>query len=218
MVATRKSSALAKASTPKKPQSVLKRFDCESVHYEFRIPIGLFNARRFSARTRIKTGERWSAVIRCKNPKNAYHVHFNGSVGDKYVRMTVSYWDGTSKPGPDEREPFAESIMQWISDLFKERPTRVTVHADFRKTFEAWRSRFNLPFKVTMAGREVTIDGVSLTLPPNPQRVLHAFMGKQDDKLAISLFAVRPMQFETFDIAQEIASFSEALNMVAEPL
>ena len=132
--------------------------------------------------------------------------------------MTLAYWTGTVGPADDETEPFSESITKWIGSFVGEPSVRAAVSARFRKPSNTWRSRFNLPFKVTMAGAEVVIDGVSLTLPKNTHRLLHAFLNTMGEEWLISAHAVRPIEFAEFDIADEVISLDKSLNMFLEPV
>ena len=50
----------------------------------------------------------------------------------------------------------------------------------FDRSSVTWKSYFNLPFKVTLADREVGIDGVSVNLPKNEFEATNAFIGKND--------------------------------------
>jgi hypothetical protein len=137
-------------------------------------------------------------------------------VDSKRVRLTIEYWDKGVKPSPDEKEPFAESIMRWVGAFLKEPKERAMIVARFAKPTDLWRSRFNLPFKVTMAGAEVAIDGVSLELPRNAHRAMAALLMKSEDELSMSVHFIRLIEFGTFNIADEVASFNEAIKLFAE--
>jgi hypothetical protein len=134
----------------------------------------------------------------------------------KRVRMTLEYWVGAVSPDDGETEPFSESIAKWIGSFVSEPTVRATVMARFRKPTSTWRSRFNLPFKVTMGGEEVGIDGVSLVLPKNPYRALHAFLNTMGEELLVSVDAVRSIEFAGFNIAHELTPLNESLKIFLE--
>ena len=198
--------------------SVLEQFNCDCIEYDIDLPVTSFNYKRFSRLTGIKVGERWSTVLPSRDPESAYHVHFGGLIQNKRVRMTLEYWNGTVTPSADEIEPFSETISKWIGSFVKEPTVRATVAARFRKPVAHWRSRFNLPFKVTMAGREVVIDGLSLELPKNPYRVLFAMLTTMGEELFVTAHAVRPIDFAAFDIVNDVVDFNESLDMFLEHL
>lgn len=220
MPARRKSELVSQRAKPDpvRVASVFKRLDCLSVRYDFDLPTHFFNAKKFSELTRIGRGKRWHAILTPKRADTGYHVHFNGIVTAKHVRMTMEYWDKGKKAKSTEPEPFAESIMQWIGSFIKEPSMRVATNVRFEKHTDSWRSRFNLPFKVNMAGEEVAIDGIALQLPRNPYRALSAFMATGDDRLYIYLFALRPLEFRSFDIEAEVVLFNEAIKIFSEPI
>jgi hypothetical protein len=132
------------------------------------------------------------------------------------VRVTVEYWDGSFSVPDDTGEPFAESIMQWIGSFVREPVVRSSVDTRFEKPLASWRSRFNLPFRVTMAGAEVVIDGISLNLPRNPFRATDAFLTTTDTLLWASVRLLRPIEFSSFKIHDELVAFNEAVKIFAE--
>ncbi len=203
---------------PVRVESVFKRLDCSSVRYDFDLPTRSFNAKKFCELTGIARDKPWRGILRPKRADAGYHVHFNGVITPKHVRMTIEYFDKGKKAKPSEPEPFAESIMQWIGSFIREPSIRVAANVRFEKHTDSWRSRFNLPFKVNMAGEEVTIEGIALQLPRNPYRALSGFMATDDDRLSIYLFALRPVEFRSFDIEAEVVSFNEAIKIFSEPV
>lgn len=213
----KKKSRVVHSRTAKRPTlpSVLGQFHCSSVVYEFEVPLDLFNATAFSKETGIQSP--WSAVVNPQNRSSGYHVHFKGRIEKSSVSFSVEYWDW-AKPMPDDVEPFAESIMQWVGSFIRVPTARSFVVARFDKPKDNWRSRFNLPFKVTMAESEVTIDGISLSLPKNPFSASAGFLEVADKTFMSGVQLVRAVEFSTFDLRKEIESFNEAIKIFLEPL
>jgi hypothetical protein len=215
----RKSARVSRIAKPDPAtENVFKRLDCLSIRYDLNVPIRIFNAKKFSEITGITRDKRWHAILKPKRADTGYHVHFDGIITAKHVKMTVEYWDKGKKAKPNEPEPFAESVMQWIGSFIREPSMRVAINVRFEKHTDSWRSRFNLPFKVNMAGKEVAIEGIALQLPSNPYRALSSFMATDDDRLYIYLFALRAVEFRSFDIDAEVASFNEAIKIFSEPV
>ena len=196
---------------------VLDEFHCDTLSYEFQFVSESFNLKKFCRATGIGSGERWTSVLRSKNQRNGYHVHFDGRITAKTIEVTVAYWDGSTRADTDEIEPFAESIMQWLGAFTKEPSMRVLTLARFKKPPESWRPRFNLPFKVTMGVAEVTIDGVSVELPHNRYRALNGWLSRTESEIIASVQSVRTVEFSTFEISAEVAFFNEAIKMLVEP-
>jgi len=67
-----------------------------------------------------------------------------------------------------------------------------------------------------MAGAEVVIDGISLTLPRNPFRATDAFLTTTDTLLWASVRLLRPIEFSNFKIRDELIAFNEAVKIFAE--
>ena len=199
--------------------SVLAQFHCRNVSYHFEIPITSFNAKEFFRESGIRAADRWTATLLPKDRDKGYHVHFRGYVDSKHMHLTIEYWDGARKAAADDEvEPFAESIMQWVGLFVKEPTSRTIVFAHFQKPLELWRSRFNLPFKVTMANAEVVIDGVSLVLPRNPFRAGSAFLARTETNLLATVQLLRTVEFGTFNISDEIVAFNDSAKMFLEPV
>jgi hypothetical protein len=118
-----------------KTPSVLEQFQCESVVYEFDIPLKMFDARAFSKKTGIKSS--WSAVLNPLERSSGYHVHFKGRIEKRSVSFKVEYWDWGA-PMPGDVEPFAESMMQWIRSFIKVPSLRVFARATFEKPKDKW--------------------------------------------------------------------------------
>lgn len=172
-------------------------------------------------KTGIKSNH-WSvsAVLMPKDRTSRYHVHFKGEREPKSERVhfKIDYFDRAHKTAKDETEPFAESVMKWLGQFVREPISRAVADVQFNKSNDKWKSRFNLPFRVTMADREVTIDGVSLDLPKNDFRALEAFVARSDKELYASVRLIRTVEFEKFNIAEEIAYFNEAIKIFMEPV
>ncbi len=216
MSAKSKPAAPRKRSEPKHPVSVLGQFHCDVVRYEFNVPIASFKTKQFSRKTGISQGDTWSAVLASDASQSGYHVHFSGSVGKDLIRARIEYWEGRVKRNQSHPEPSSESIMTWMGSFVREPSSRATAFATFEKPDGTWRSRFNLPFKVTMAGAEVVIDGVSLILPRNRFHAVNGWLTKLEDTVVASMDFSRSIEFASFDLADEVATFNESIKLIVE--
>ena len=197
---------------------ILSEFHCDSIVYDFSIPRKDFNVRAFRKETGIKEGERWNAGIYPKDKSTGYHIHFKGIIEKDSVHITVEYWDGAYSLKSDSSPvPYAETLMQWIGKLINETAARCFVMAYFQKPIANWRSRFNLPFKVTTSNdHELMIDGVSIVFPKNDQRAYSALVMRGDKALRANVAFARHVEFSAFDLSRELTDFNEAVNMFAE--
>lgn len=198
---------------------VLSDFHCHCVAYNFRFSKGSIDTKKFSRETGIEPGDTWSTALPPKSDHVGYHVHFDGKMTDKVIDMTVRYVDGQMKPAPESAETppiLAESFMLWLGGFVEASNFRANVWAHFDKPSDTWRPRFNLPFKVTMADKEVTIDEVSIVLPQNQFRATRGRLGTIDNEVIAWVSSVQSVEFNRFDIGEQVAIFNEAIKMFVE--
>ena len=196
----------------------LQQFDCVSVRYDFDLPIEAFNTRTFSKHTGLKKGDRWEAVLPTEDEQSNYHVHFKGNIETERVHLCVEYWGGAVKRTRIHPPQSSEDVMRWLGSFIKEPSSRAVAFTRFEKPDRRWRSRFNLPFKVTMSGAEVVIDGVSLILPRNEFHAMNGWLSKMESVLLVSVNAVRPIEFATFNLGAELEAMNESIKVFAEEL
>ncbi len=170
----------------------------------------------FSKETGLKLGDEWSAALATDTPTSGYHVHFNGRSSKELVEFRIEYYDTVLKRGRDNPPPSAESIMAFVGSFVLEPRYRALIHATFENEEQRWISRFNLPFKVTMAGREVAIDGVSLILPKNEFGALDGWVTKSGTTVIASVSLIRTVEFSSFKIEKELEAFNESVKIFVE--
>jgi hypothetical protein len=215
---SKKTAVRHRGSSVRHSPSVLRQFHCESAGYEFTLPVEAFDVQKFFRETGIKKNQPWSATVFPRDRESGFHVHFKGSIGTEEIGLTVEYWD-KGKPfhgDGEDSEPFAETMMAWLGQFVRETAFRAFVWARFRKPKQTWKSRFNLPFKVTMAEQEVVIDGVSLTAPRNAQHATGAYIAVNEDSFSVSVHFVRRVEFSKFSLSDDVTSFNEAVKMFME--
>lgn len=209
-----------KAVMRPRASGLLEQFHCQTVRYDFDVPLDVFNLKAFVKATGIKVGQGgpWSATIYPKHRTSGYHVHSRWDVvdGDR-ISLTLAYWDKGKVRGT-EVEPFAETIMGWTGQFFRDPIARCHVAARFDKPTDLWKSRFNLPFKVTMAEREVTIEGLALVAPTNPYKALGGFLAVSSKAFFLALDFARSVEFSRFDLREEVLVYNEAVKMFMEEI
>jgi hypothetical protein len=219
-------SAKPKRRVPQKKQrterkdtpSVLARLQCESVRYDFDIPIDSFKAKAFTKETGLKQDDHWAAVLPTDDSRSGYHAHFSGNFDRDRAHIRVEYWDHAVKRRSTHPPPSTESVMAFVGSFIREPSARSYIYGRFEKPDDTWRSRFNLPFKVTMGGSEVVIDGVSVVLPKNRFQAMNGWLTKSDSSLLVSVALVRQVEFATFDLADQLTVLNESIKMFVEPL
>lgn len=202
----------------KPTSSIFEKFHCTSIRYDFDLPIESFRMKEFSEETGISIGETWSAALPTGNPKNGYHAHFNGKATRDRVEFKIEYFNTVLKRGPDHPAPSAEKIMAFVGSFIVEPRQRTIVYGHFQNQEKNWRSRFNLPFKVTLAGKEVAIDGVSLILPKNEFGALNGWVTKIGTMINASVDLIRIVEFSSFKLEREVAILNESTKLFVEQM
>ncbi len=215
---TKKVAKVRSKTEGRRPVGALARVGCEMFRFEFEVSLDHFDLAAFYKQTGLTSSEPlWSTIFYARNEATSYHVHFDGSLRGKKIDLTLAY-DDKSSATPRKDGPFAETAMKWIGSFFKE-PSHLALTASaFSKPLDAWRSRFNLPFKVTMTGSdaEVTIDGISLSLPKNSHRAMRGSITRTLNEWNATIIAGRIVEFGAFDISREILIHNEALKIFIE--
>lgn len=99
-----------------------------------------------------------------------YHASFSWRVKQEDIEFRVEYLPGPRKHEQDEREPYAEELMQWLGGFFRNDNAHAHLHGRFELPAAKHRSKFPLPFKVSLE-TEAEIFGISLRLPSKPEGV-----------------------------------------------
>ena len=191
---------------------------CVYARFSFLLPRDQFDTTvfwRLSEESGAEPGTRnWAAIVPPKVASTNYHVHFSGSIERDAVKFVVGYYGGAPESLRGKSEPYSESMMAWLSKMV---PSNIhaEVFAEFSKSSKKWKSRFNLPFRVTMADREVGIDGVSLDLPENEYGANSALLLSSSD-YSISIRLSRQLDLKTFALATEIKNADAALTIFME--
>jgi hypothetical protein len=207
-----------RARDPFRTSKAFSKSGCEEISYTFDVTRKHFDLRRFLETTGIEpSAESWSGILRARDLASGYHVHFDGNLrSPDSIELRLRYYNGSARPLKGETEPFAESLMTWIGQFFGEPSWRASVNAQFIKPTEDWRSRFNLPFKVTMSDAEVTIDGVTISLPANNFGASACWISRTRAELIVGMLLFRRIEFTAFNLFRELAEFDESTKIVIE--
>jgi hypothetical protein len=195
---------------------VLGKFHCKALRYNFEIPMDSFKMKAFSKETGLKIGDDWAAVLPTDDSGNDYHTHFTGNASKEQVVVGVEYYINPVKRRRDHPPPSAESIMGFLGSFVLAPHYRALVYATFENQDKEWTSRFNLPFKVTMVGEEVVIDGVSLRLPRNKFGAMNGWVTKLGATIIASVDLIRTVEFASFNLETELNVLNESIKIFVE--
>lgn len=147
-----------------------------------------------------------------------YHLHVSWRLrGDDFITR-VEFVEGYMAPRPNEREPWAEQFMGWMSQFVSPGRYPAAAQADFSYLTSERESRFPLPMTVAIGpnGGEAEIDGIAFSVPTQPEGIWHIWLSRVADKLEVHLGAEREVDFAAFDPKKEILAFSGVLESVLE--
>jgi hypothetical protein len=150
------------------------------------------------------------------DPKSGYHAHFTGNASKEQVIVKIEYYNGPVKRVRDHPPPSTESIMGFVGSFVLGPHYRALVYATFENQDSEWTSRFNLPFKVTMAGEELVIDGVSLSLPRNKFGARNGWVTKLGTRVIASVDLIRTIEFSSFSLEKELEVLNESVKLFVE--
>lgn len=177
-----------------------------------------FKMKAFSKETGLKIGDDWAAVLPTDDPSNDYHTHFTGNASKEQVVVSVEYYNNPVKRRRDHPPPSTESIMGFVGSFVLAPRYRALVYASFENQDKEWTSRFNLPFKVTMVGEEVVIDGVSLKLPRNKFGAMNGWVTKLGATVIASVDLIRTIEFSSFNLETELRVLNESIKIFVEQM
>ena len=69
-----------------------------------------------------------------------------------------------------------------------------------------------------MADSEVVIDGVSVVLPRNRFHAMNGWLTKAESSVLVGVVLVRPIEFATFNLADEVTTLNESIRMFVEQI
>jgi hypothetical protein len=210
-----------KVSESRSHSSVLSRFGCDLLSYDFTVPLSSFDSEGFSRAIGLSGKKRWGMIYNPKDhAKHHYHIHFDGTLSDDEVNFTMEYYHHIGDPGA-RGGPSAETMMQWLGQFFRVARWHTLLYARFEKSPRKWKNRFNLPFKVTLSGSdlEVAIEGISLSAPPkNRYSVVHGWLDRHPKYLSIAVLIDRTVDFQKFRVNDEVVACNEAIKLFVEEL
>ncbi len=194
---------------------------CERLEFDFRVALDKFNLDGMIQALGAKDPKRTFATANTRDPERSdYHAHFEWRVRKKQaeIRLDITYIASPVKPEPDEKEPFADNLMQWVGQFFRHPDANARIHSDFefdtKSTVQSW---FPLPLrtKVVDVG-EGSIDGISVALPSQPNGVARFFLSNIKDSIFVTIESERRIKFADFALATELQVERAFVNKMIE--
>lgn len=160
------------------------------------------------------------AGTRC-SPKlkdSDFHIHARWIVRKEHVVTRVEFAQGRTEAEDDEREPWAEDFMQWLTQFLPAGPLKTDVGADFEYPAKSYQCRFPLPMTAAVGpnGEKAQIDGLTFSVPSKPEGIENFWLTLRKNDLSIHIAGSREIDLSKFDPRNEIAVYSRVLESVLE--
>ena len=87
-----------KTKAARSHSSVLSRFGCDLLSYDFKVPLSSFDPEGFSRAIGLSGTKQWNVIYNPKDHvRHHYHVHFDGKLSDNEVtsRLNTIITSGT---------------------------------------------------------------------------------------------------------------------------
>ena len=193
---------------------------CVSISYRFNVALEKFDLEALRKAMGVDdTVKRGFAVCNTRDSTTDYHAHCDWRLQEKNKEITIEiqYVNDPIGPKPQEEEPFADNLMQWIGKFFKYGDANAKIHTDF--VFEAKRttlSWFPLPLRTKVANLEgeAILDGIAVALPSQPDLVSRFFLSQVKDSVFVGIESSRRIKFTEFSLEKELRgerAFSDKL-------
>ncbi len=207
----------------------LSELDCVQVQYGLAASLDKFDLARLKKNIRhtarhskrLDLGDTWfSAVAPTRNTSRAdYHVHCHGHWTKRDFHGTIEYFQGSEKSLRGERGPFAEDIIPWLGQFFKNERATAHVTASFLYVGKKWTPSLPLPMRIPIASpREVKVVGMVANIPMKPEGAYEAFIALRNHTIVVVLQANRPMRFKGFHLYRDVMPLSSVARLFAREI
>lgn len=199
---------------------IFAKFHCKSLSYWCQPRAGEFHVADFLNAVGPEAVKVPAGSVTCSpsRPSSGYHLHIswrNPPAGE--FSFSVAFYAKGKKKDPDEREPFAENFFQWMSQFFETQgPRPAHAHADFEYSSANRAVRFfPLPIKTAIGEKvEIEIDGISFNLIEPIEGIDKLWLTQRPETLTVHLAADRQIDFQAFDIEEELPILSGAIDKI----
>jgi len=199
----------------------LSKSNCQHVVYALGVKLEKFDKagfrkeiERIGGRSLAKGQEQFIATIPTRTAWADYHVHLACHWTATGFHANVEYYPGAEKPHSGDGGPFAENIMAWLGQFFRNDKATARVIAAFIYSGRNWTASLPLPMRLPIGmPREVEIVGMVANIPTKPEGVHEAFVNLYDHKILVALEANRPVRFRRFHLYSEVSALSSIARL-----
>lgn len=136
----------------------LSKLNCIHIDYGLAVSLEKFDLAGFSKEIDRIPGhsDRWIkgstslvGVAPTRAPSWAdYHVHFNCHWTKREFHASLEYFRGAEKPKSGDKGPFAEDMIPWLGQFFKNEKATARVTAAYVYAGKRWTASLPLPMRL----------------------------------------------------------------------
>lgn len=199
------------------PVPVLRMRDvhCKEMEYEIEVPLDKFDLDGFRREIGAAADtKREARVCSTADPSASdYHVHFGWQLLESKaaVEFNLDYIGTTTKPRPNEREPFAEGVMAWLGQFLQFPDVSARISTTFVYKGKMRFVPFPLPIKTTLSELDVEaeINGITFGLPSQPSGVSRVYVTQKSEGLALTFQSERRLTLRSFSLSEQLKIASD---------
>jgi hypothetical protein len=167
-------------------------------------------------RTKGWEGEYYAVTVAPRAGElGSYSADFSWRLERDNIVIHLGYLPKPKKHESDEREPFAEQLMQWLGQFFKYESAHAHVHGRFEYALDQRQSK--LPLPLTVGGDiEAEIYGLSLRLPSQPNGVSVMRLTRGKEAWYVEVTGNIRINFTAHDLTTDIATLQTVIDKVLE--
>jgi hypothetical protein len=201
----------------------IDKTNCTDLSYRLTISAAEFSVERFAeVLGNPSESEGWKTVLLGSPSKDSdsFHSHVYWQPDDSnpsMIKLQVDYHLWRPEEKVMLRTPFAEDFFNWVGQFIAVPSLNFHLHAEFSYPSELCQVKIiPLPLKIPYAGKMASINGISISIPPEPEGVTSAWIELAEKRLTIQLFADRRMEFSTAKVEADVDALSSVVKSLVE--
>lgn len=193
---------------------------CTELSYSIKLRKGEFHTEEFEKATGTKLDRGKGVTCAPKWTEADYHLHVQWRPSKKTETLTIEidFVKGRVPPAQDEKEPFAEEFISWLTQFVVSSKQLAHVLAFFEYPANARSLSFPLPMSTVLGpdSEEVQIDGITFSFVSPREGVERIWVNLTNKCLVVNLAGDQTIEFDSFDPRKDIAILSNVANSVLE--
>jgi hypothetical protein len=201
----------------------IDKTNCTDLSYRFIIPAVEFSVDRFTeALGNPSESDGWTAALlgsASSDPDHFHaHVFWQPDKSDpSKLKLQVEYHRALPEDEVTIRTPVAEDFFSWAGQFFTVPSLNFHLHAEFSYPSELCQVKIiPLPMKIPYAGKLASVNGISISMPTEPEGVTSVWIELTKKRLTLQLFADRKMELSTAKVETDVENLGSVVESLVE--